>query len=222
MASSGTQVGCLVSSLVFFLVYTPLTIFFLTKLLRIRFHPVFKARLMHITIIIIVSVILHLIIAGIYLLELGDYIPINLEMIQYAPYCILSYGLLLRFWLYHYKIQFEDLTANQEWKSIIDGHMEQEMKEDWFLVNKKTYGSWKWLIKRFCVLPFLAGVLFPILIHTVPPNGAGAWVYIVCVICEMILAFFPAGAIAWIVARELDEFNDVLYVLDEMAKLKWR
>ena len=222
MASSGMQIGCLISSLIFYVIYIPLTIFFLTKLLRMRFHPVFKARFMHITIIIIVAVILHLIIAGIYLLEIGGYIPINIEILQYAPYCILSYGLLLRFWLYHFKIQFEDLTANQEWKAIIDGNMEEEMKEDWFLVSKGTYGSWRWLMKRFCILPFLAGVLFPILIHTLPRTGAGAWIYLFSVICEILLAFFPAGAIAWIVARELDEFNDVLYVLDEMAKLKWR
>ncbi len=193
--------------------------------MRVRYDPTFKSRLSHITLITIASVIIHMIVSSIYLLELGGYIPFNMEVIQYIPYFILSYSLLLRFGLYHFQIQFEYLTDNQEWKAIIDGNMHEEMKTDWYLTNKSTYGSWKWLIKRFWLLPFLGGIILPIIIHLLIGNinnAITATVYFIALILMIILSFLSVGGIAWIVAMKLEEFNDVLYVLHEFAKIKWR
>ena len=75
------------------------------------------------------------------------YISINFEYASYFDDICFLYSIVLNFWLTHYDIEIEYVTANQEWKSL--GNMEEEMSSDWFLAHKN-----KWVIGDFYV-PFL-------------------------------------------------------------------
>merc|ERR1719295_155331 len=103
--------------------------------------------------------------------------------------------------------------------------MQSQMQNDWYLTNKTRWGSAQWLVTRFWPLPILGGIVLPAiilsLIGNLNDNALLSTVYLFALLLELALTLLPAAGIAWIVAVKLDDFHDELFVLDELAKLKW-
>ena len=218
------KIVALASHIFFIAIYAPFVSIASLKLLRIRFTCEYMARLSHITVITNVAILLHILVTALSFLEIGEIISFKFVYFGYAPYFLFSYSFWLRLWVYHFNVQYGYLTDNQEWKAIVDGNMEESMKEDYYFVNKRTYGSWRWLMKRFWILPFLGGVVLPFTIHISMGYTSNLWMailYYISLFLMVILTLLPIVKMVYLIVWQFQEFNDTLYVLDEMAKLKW-
>ena len=66
------------------------------------------------------------------------------------------YLTVLRFWLLYFKLEWALSNINNRWQSIISSRTEYQ---DWFLRNKKTYGSYTWLIKKVLIFTTIMVIL---------------------------------------------------------------
>merc|ERR1719295_915649 len=205
------KIVALASHIFFIAIYAPFVSIASLKLLRIRFTCEYMARLSHITVITNVAILLHILVTALSFLEVGGMVDFEFVYFGYAPYFLLSYSFWLRLWVYHFNVQYGYLTHNQEWKAIVDGNMEESMKEDYYYVNKSTYGSWRWLMRRFWFLPFMGGVVLPFTIHISASNISNVWLglfYWISVILMVAVTLLPIGKLVHLIIWQFQEFHD--------------
>jgi len=218
------EILAIASIVLFAAVYVPFICIASLKLLRIRFTSEYQARLSNIAAICNLAILLHVLVAALSFLEYGGIVNFDFYYFGYFPYFLLAYSFWLRLWVYHFRIQYSYLTDNQEWKAIIDGNMQEEMKNDYYMVKKSTFGSWRWLIRHFWFLPFVGGVVLPCTLYISRENPDNVWMNImglISLILMVVLTLLPIVKVVHIIVWQFQEFQDVLLVLDEMSKLKW-
>ena len=66
------------------------------------------------------------------------------------------YLTVLRFWLLYFKLEWALSNINNRWQSILNSRAENQ---DWFLRNKKRYGSYTWLIKKVLIFTTILVIL---------------------------------------------------------------
>ena len=92
-----------------------------------------------------------------------------------------SYAILSRVWLAYFDIQYHFSRSQQSWQNYIH---EKALKQDWFMLNKNTYGNTRFVIVRTIIvviisliLVFLLYVIIIYIIYTL--------IYIVNTLCVL-------------------------------------
>ena len=170
MVSKITEPHALLALIGIFLdtfVYIPLVIYWSRNIWRERHSLIIRKRHCRVIMAIgIVSCLYYLIQRNIGFLIFSDILPSNvtlsLTFINCYTFPIFNYGLLYiivyRYWLLYFKTKFAMAQSNNGWQQIIDpsNHL-----KNWWIVNKKTYGSGhylrKYVISIWAIIVFIEG-----------------------------------------------------------------
>eukprot|EP01084_Bolivina_argentea_P003639 6842_1 len=71
----------------------------------------------------------------------------------------IHYCMLFRFWMVKFDFEYSFVSSNIQWQKIINPKFvtEHQLKQNWWIINRNTYGNEIWLGKRFfipCVIIF--------------------------------------------------------------------
>lgn len=84
-----------------------------------------------------------------------------------------TYGILWKFYLLFYEINYSKEAMNNGWKNIIN-HDENTGLKSWFLKHHETYGNFHWISKRF----ILSTIICIIISYTLWTLGIINWSYV--------------------------------------------
>ena len=221
MSEKGSHSGiAIVGASLYFGIFLPVSCYFSFVFFRLRKTRLFKLRYGWLTILSVVSILINYILSGLNLLHIGGYINTSFEAGTFFCMFVFSYAIFQRFWLIYYDIEIIHLTENEEWKSLIDDKMDDHYRNDWFLINKETYGNNKYLLKFSIPIIIIAGVVFPIIFGIVSSvdNLSGILRLLLWIIYGIWVVLFlvPLIGIAGITSY-MQEFQDELFVLDELS-----
>ncbi len=128
-----------------------------------------------------------------------------LQSIHYILFPLTIHGfiwcIVWRYYMIYYNIKFYEENINMKWKIIINYNMNVKNKTaNWFLVNRKRYGSIEWLSPRLCIIFIL---LQSILIFT------QFYDQLIASILDGIISFFsiPILFILWYKTPIIDHFH---------------
>eukprot|EP01083_Nonionella_stella_P224711 799642_1 len=220
MANTTFLVLVLSSMFLNLIIYTPILIYWILKVVKFRDSFVIKKRLPTLLIaLVILSIVYFSIEKSIQLYTMGDILSPTAKLILnkiifyvfQIPFIYFLWFYSLRFWLLFYKLEWSLSMMNNEWKSIID---HGNASEDWFIINRQQYGSLRYLQKKIMiivsciiVLVVLSWILYW---EEVEPNGYFVWfIYIVFV-------FGPPTLLLFYVAYKLPAYDDYLGLKAEL------
>mmetsp|Transcript_70099 Transcript_70099/g.111502 ORF Transcript_70099/g.111502 Transcript_70099/m.111502 type:complete len:711 (+) Transcript_70099:50-2182(+) len=138
------------------------------------------------------------------------------RIVNAAVHWIFIYALyltVLRFWLLYFKLEWALSNINNQWLAIINSRYQEQ---DWFLKNKKTYGSYTWLIKKVMLSTTLLVLLYEskaITLCVIQPDKMQYTLIIDFVVGAVV--YSPALCIMLYILFKLPAFDDYLSIHDE-------
>ena len=211
MADTVFLILTIVSTCLNLLVYTPILIYWIHKVVKFRDSFVIKKRLPTLLITLIVLSLLYFSVEKtIQLWAIGNLMSpqwklTSNKVIFYLfqiPFVYFLWFYVLRFWLLYYKLEWSLSMMNNEWKSIINHN---NASDDWFILHKRNYGSLRFLGRRLvivCSLIALCVVVSWVLFwESIEPNGYSVW------IMYILFVFAPPTVVLFYVAYQLPQFG---------------
>ena len=149
----------------------------------------------------------------------------TIEFIIYASiHWVFIYALyltVLRFWLLYFKLEWALSNINNQWQSIINSRIESQ---DWFLRNKKTYGSYTYLIKKVLIFTTILAVLNlwkVSVLYTIELEANKEWndqlgkVKLPFDLIMGAIIYLPAMSVMLYIICKLPTFDDYLLIREE-------
>eukprot|EP01084_Bolivina_argentea_P223556 378231_1 len=212
-----------------FVIYLPLTFYFMYPLFKARKELIFQKRYSTLTLYGIYSQIFSITIFSLFQLILYNVFNFNMNdppdvffvLIIMFLICVqfiaqFFYGtLFLRLWLTYYDIKYNMVVGSNEWKSIIDENY--NAKKSWFVKCRRTLGNQRILFKImliFCVVT----VIIDIILASIDWKNDGRTDY--CVqfwFWGLVFNFFGyclSSSIIYCLLRKVKYFDD-LHILKE-------
>ena len=121
----------------------------------------------------IVSIVMNLLIwpmilfSSAYMNNFNDEIKNITERISWALYVPFGFGIIFteacRYWLMYYQINYFHSSQNLQWKNYLN---ENFINTNWYLKNKKTFGSFKYVSKKILIYYLINTIIIFILFIT--------------------------------------------------------
>lgn len=201
----------IISTCLNLLVYTPILIYWILRVLKFRDSFVIKKRLPTLLItLIILSIVYFCVEKTLQLWTFGNLMDpkwkrISNKIIFYLfqiPFVYFLWFYVLRFWLLFYKLEWSLSMMNNEWKSIINHN---NASDDWFILHKRKYGSLRYLGRRLViicsVIAIFVVITWVLFWESIEPNGYSVW------IMYILFVFFPPTIVLFVVAYMLPQFS---------------
>ena len=209
---------CVITIILFWVVYTPISIYFLYQFNLHRNKQTLKKRYCIITIIECIIIILVFIFngftpvadilrdeRGLIIRQTTFYFAIFLE------HCVI-WCWIWRFWMIFYDIRWMLACQQSQWQSIIDTNG----KQNWFIINKSRYGNKSYVFKILFIVCILCGFIGTLLRFIFDGEGGfrdeigEATNYVFQLIGYIILLF---------ITFKIPKFDDHIYVRVELKLL---
>lgn len=157
-----------IAGCVLLFVYLPFSIYYSWKIYQNRYSIIVHKRFPYLILVTVIGNCIYLSTEKTIMLLISfQVIPVptaqykeTVEFIILATiHWVFIYALyltVLRFWLLYFKLEWALSNINNRWQSIINSRAENQ---DWFLRNKKTYGSYTWLIKKVVIFTTILVIL---------------------------------------------------------------
>ena len=209
---------CIATSALFLLFYAPYLSYHLYQYYQRRHHIVFRKRRNRIThwevSIFIIKIFWGVVLYN--LLLLVDTTSITFSVCLCIDDCLLFiilYCWVWRFWILYFDISWTVHVLNNQWKVLIN---RSSTKSNWYLMNKKRYGSSVWLFWRYigplmlmsCILVIINAVFVQI-----PPYSDNYVIWGCIQLWGCILEIVPYGLLVWMFRRaQRVKFHDNFHI----------
>ena len=169
------------------LFYLPFSIYYSYKIYRNRYSIIVHKRFPYLILVTVIGNCIYLstektimlLISFNYIAcptpEYEDTLEFIIDLTIHWVFIYALYLTVLRFWLLYFKLEWALSNINNRWQSILNsrsGH------QDWFLRNKKKYGSYTWLITKvliFTTILVILNILRISLLYTIELEESLSW-----------------------------------------------
>eukprot|EP01084_Bolivina_argentea_P281532 481708_1 len=117
--------------------------------------------------------------------------------------------LTLRYWLIHFNVKWTKNTIDSKWKIHLNA---DQVKKNWYLKNKSTYGNLSWILKRLMIIISIL-ISIHLTMEILFPKG-----FVFATLVSFLLIITPM-IIPYILYIKMRKFQDKFYIMQEFRNI---